>query len=71
MNTQELLRTMDELVDEGTDIAIKLGRIDPHLSEQLFQLQQKWRSLFHVAANIPDEDLETLNRYFQRKDQGE
>lgn len=69
MNTPELLRTVDTLMDEGTGIAIKLGRIDPSLSERLYDLQQKWRSLLYVAGNIPQDGLETLNRYFEQKDQ--
>lgn len=67
MNQDEILKTIDDLVDQGTSCGIKALHLDPSLSDQIHKNVMAWRALTLAIADIQIDGLEAYRRHEERK----
>lgn len=67
MTRDEILKSIDDLVDQGTSTSIKVLHLDPSLSDQIHKNVTAWRALALAIANIQIDGLEAYKRWEEKK----
>lgn len=66
MTQDDALQKIDELMDAGVGIGIKVSRLDPALGDAFHSHLQAWRAFAHEAIGSNDDGLDAFNRHLTR-----